>query len=157
MKKRIGRRNFVSSNHEKKIAMKTLFYPIVMLLATISASAQASLTSDIQSQFSDENSILEAGVRYYYYPNLDAYYDTTENLYIFESNTNKGQIVKAKEVPSGYRGYSLYNGIRVAITDYDGDEPFSKIAEHRKQFPKKYSSRRMPPKMARTDKDIACN
>jgi hypothetical protein len=120
-------------------------------------SAQNSVTTDIQSQFGDANSILEAGARYYYYPNLDAYYDSKENLYIFESNQNKGQIVKAKEVPSGYRGYSVYNGIRVAITDYDGDQPFSKIAEHRKQFPKKYASRRQPPKVAAADKNIAYN
>lgn len=125
-------------------------------MASLNVSAQASETTDIQAQFGDANSILAAGARYYYYPNLDAYYDSQENLYIFESNQNKGQIVKAKEVPSGYRGYSLYNGIRVAITDYDGDEPFTKIAEHRKQFPKKYSSRRQPPKVT-ADKNLALN
>lgn len=124
---------------------------------SLNSSAQYSATTDIQSQINDENSVLLAGARYYYYPNLDAYYDTAQNLYVFESNQNKGQIVKAKEVPSGYRGYSLYNGIRVAITDYDGDEPFSKIAEHRKQFPKKYTSRRQPPKAIKTDKNLAYN
>ena len=139
--------------------MKTLRYPfaILMLLMTSLSSAQASLTNDIQAQFAEENSILASGVRYYYYPNLDAYYDTTENLYVFESNTNRGQIVKAKEIPSGYRGYSLYNGVRVAITDYSGDEPFTKIAEHRKEFPKNYSSRRQPPKVVKADKNIASN
>ena len=129
--------------------MKTLYTLVIglMLMASINATAQTSVTSDIQSQFGDENSVLAMGARYYYYPNLDAYYDSKENIYIFESNQVKGQIVKAKEVPTGYRGYSVYNGIRVAITDYDGDEPFTKIAEHRKQFPKKYSSRRQPPKV----------
>src|SRR6476660_10286214 len=113
--------------------MKTLYTFVtgLLLMASLNTSAQTSVTTDIQSQFGDANSILESGARYYYYPNLDAYYDSKENLYIFESNQNKGQILKAKEVPSGYRGYSVYNGIRVAITDYTGDEPFTKIGEHR--------------------------
>lgn len=138
--------------------MKTLYASLtgLLLMMGLNSNAQYSATTDIQSQI-DQSAILVAGARYYYYPNLDAYYDTTENLYLFESNQNKGQIVKAKEVPSGYRGYSLYNGIRVAITDYDGDEPFTKIAEHRKQFPKKYTSRRQPPKVNKTDNNLAFN
>lgn len=136
--------------------MKTLYTTALLLMMSLTASAQYSETTDIQSQI-DQSAILVAGARYYYYPNLDAYYDTTENLYVFESNQNKGQIVKAKEVPSGYRGYSLFNGIRVAITDYDGDEPFTKIAEHRKQFPKKYTSRRQPPKAIKNDNNLASN
>jgi hypothetical protein len=139
--------------------MKTLYAPLtaLLLLVSLNLTAQASETTDLQAQFSDANSTLVLGARYYYYPNLDAYYDTTQNVYIFESNQAKGQIVKAKEIPSGYRGYSLFNGIRVAITDYDGDEPFSKISEHRKQFPKKYTSRRQPPKVIKVDKNLALN
>jgi hypothetical protein len=129
----------------------------LLLMASLNISAQTSVTTDLQAQFGDANSILEAGARYYYYPNLDAYYDSKENLYIFESNQNKGQIIKAKEVPSGYRGYSVYNGIRVAITDYNGNEPFTKIGEHRKKFPKQYSSRRQSPKIVHADKNIAAN
>lgn len=136
--------------------MKTLYTLIATLLLAGGISAQTSETTDIQTQFADNNSVLAMGARYYYYPNLDAYYDSKVNLYIFESNQQKGTIVKAKEIPSGYRGYSLYNGIRVAITDYDGDEPFSKIDEHRKMYPKKYTSRRQPPKPA-ADKNIALN
>jgi len=120
----------------------------LLFMASLNTSAQTSVTTDIQSQLADANSILEMGARYYYYPNLDAYYDSKENVYIFESNQNKGQIIKAKEVPSGYRGYSVYNGIRVAITDYTGDNPFSKIDEHKKKYPKQYKSKRQPPKVA---------
>lgn len=139
--------------------MKKLLYSLTALLLMVSytINAQSSQTIDIQTQIANDNSVLAMGARYYYYPNLDAYYDSEQNLYIFESNTAKGQIVKAKEVPSGYRGYSLYNGIRVAITDYSGDEPFSKIEEHRKQFPKKYSSRRQAPKVIKTDSNLALN
>jgi hypothetical protein len=139
--------------------MKTLLYSITGLLLMLgnNLTAQSSETTDIQANLTDEGSILQLGVRYYYYPNLDTYFDSEQNVFVFESNTNKGQIVKAKEVPSGYRGYSLFNNVRVAITDYDGDEPFTKIGEHRKQFPKKYTSRRQPPKVKATDKNLAYN
>lgn len=139
--------------------MKKLFYSLtgLLLLTSFNATAQSSETTDISTQIANDNSVLAMGARYYYYPNLDAYYDSQENLYIFESNTAKGQIVKAKEVPAGYRGYSLYNGIRVAITDYTGDEPFTKIDEHRKLYPKKYSSRRQPPKPSKGDSNVALN
>jgi hypothetical protein len=140
--------------------MKTLLYSITGLLLMLSynSNAQTSETTDIQSSVTDDESLLQIGVRYYYYPNLDAYFDSEQNVYVFESNTSKGQIVRAKEVPSGYRGYSIFNGVRVAITDYDGDQPFTKIGEHRKQFPKKYASKRQPPKANKNaDKNIAYN
>ena len=58
--------------------MKSLysFATALLLMASLNTSAQTSVTTDIQSQFGDANSILEAGARYYYYPNLDAYYDS---------------------------------------------------------------------------------
>jgi hypothetical protein len=133
--------------------MKTLYTVIAgfTLLVGISATAQTALTTDIQSQIASDESLPVLGVRYYYYPNLDAYFDSEENLYLYDQG---GQYVKAKEIPSGYRGYSLYNKVRVAITDYDGDKPYTKLDEHRKQFPKKYSSRRQPPK---SDHKLAFN
>jgi hypothetical protein len=133
--------------------MKTLYTVIAgfTLLVGVSATAQTALTTDIQSQIAADESLPVLGVRYYYYPNLDAYFDSEENLYLYEQG---GQYVKAKEIPSGYRGYSLYNKVRVAITDYDGDKPYTKLDEHRKQFPKKYSSRRQPPK---SDHKLAFN
>ena len=76
--------------------------------------------------------VTNCALRYYYYPNLEAYYDTKKNVYIFNQ---KGQWITAQEIPSGYRGYSLYNKVSVFITDYDDDDPvqFNKI--HKKRFP----------------------
>ncbi|HEY0092541.1 MAG TPA: hypothetical protein VGB43_08655, partial [Flavobacterium sp.] len=94
------------------------------------------------------------GVRYYYYPNLDAYFDAHTNLYIFEK---EGQWIKDKELSSGYRGYSIFNGVRVPIDDYNGDAPYSQIKEHRQKFPKKYSAKRQPPKQEKEDSKLALN
>lgn len=112
------------------------------LLASASVQAQASVTTEIQAMV-EEESLPAVGVRYYYYPNLDSYFDTRENMYLFQEN---GQWVKAREIKSGYRGYSIFNNVRVAITDYHGDRPYTKLEEHRKQFPKNYSSKRKPQK-----------
>ncbi len=134
--------------------MKTI-YSLLFVLAIYpwtNANSQVSVTTEIQASVAAEESLPVLGTRYYYYPNLDTYFDTQENLYIFEQ---QGQWVKSKDLKSGYRGYSIFNNVRVAITDYDGDRPFTKLDEHRKQFPKNYSSKRKPPKVIPNDSKVA--
>ena len=128
----------------RRNTMKTLHYIIAGLFLSLNSAsfAQASVADRIE-KISTEDELPSLGVRYYYYPNLDAYYDIRTNLYLFEQ---QGQWIKSKELTSGYRGYSLFNGVRVAINDYNGDTPYSQIKSHQEQFPKKYSSKRKPPK-----------
>lgn len=71
--------------------------------------------------------------RYFYYPNIEAYYDAKKNLYLYKDND--GVWAKAKEIPSGYRGYSLQNKINVVIDDYDGDDPIQLLPIHKKKYP----------------------
>ena len=71
-------------------------------------------------------------VRYFYFPNLEAYFDNQELVYYFRV---KGEWQTAEELPANYGGYSLYNKVKVTITDYDGDEPYKLIQTHKKQFP----------------------
>jgi len=121
---------------------KAFYLASALLLALQTANAQTPTqkTSDVES----EDALPSVGLRYYYYPNLDAYFDTRTNLYIYEI---EGVWTKSKELKSGLRGYSLLNGTRVPITDYNGETLYSQLAEHRKQFPKKYSSKRLPPNL----------
>ena len=70
--------------------------------------------------------------RYHYYPNLEAYFDAKTNTYIYSQN---GQWIVAKEIPSGYRGYSLNNKINVVISDYDDDNVTQFIKTHKKKYP----------------------
>ena len=129
--------------------MKTIYFLVTGLLITVNTAAQ-----DMAAK-SENDDLPVVGVRYYYYPNLDAYFDTHENLYIYEQ---KGQWVKAPQIASGYRGYSLYNNTRFEVTDYNGDEPFTKLSDHRKQFPKKFASKRLPPsKTMQNDTKVAYN
>lgn len=81
-------------------------------------------------------------VRYYYYPNLLAYYDTKVGMYLYQED---GEWVESEQLDVKTRGYSLKNGQYVIIKDYLGEEPYTLIDQHRKQFPADYSSRPKKP------------
>lgn len=68
-------------------------------------------------------------IRYYYYPNLQAYFDNLEMVYHYKDN---GEWKTAPELPQNYGGYSLYNKARVIIDDYDGDRPYDYLSVHKK-------------------------
>jgi hypothetical protein len=71
-------------------------------------------------------------IRYFYFPNLQAYYDNLKMVYYYK---DKGQWKKASEMPKNYGGYSLYNKARVTITDYDDDQPYNLLQVHKKMYP----------------------
>jgi hypothetical protein len=78
------------------------------------------------------NPVTNCQLRYYYFPNLEAYFDTQKSIYYYKEN---GEWITAEEIPDGYRGYSFYNKITVYITDYDDDYPYQFIEIHKKKYP----------------------
>jgi hypothetical protein len=78
-------------------------------------------------------------LRYYFYPNLDAYFDLKNSNFIY---VQLGNWITNGEIPSNYRGYSLYNNYRVEIKDYFGETPYINLNENRKNFPQDYRGRR---------------
>ncbi|RZJ29937.1 MAG: hypothetical protein EOO48_06290 [Flavobacterium sp.] len=118
--------------------MKKLNY---LLIATVCLVFQITLAQKAAAPADDEkivepilikDPVTQCAYRYHYYPNLCAYYDAKANLYIFKQN---GEWQKAKEIPSGYMGYSLNNKVNVVITDYDDDDPTQFIKLHKKKYP----------------------
>ena len=101
---------------------------IAFFLVALSANAQSMAANT--PKLTDP--ITNCELRYYYYPNLEAYYDIKKNIYYFKQ---QGEWITASEIPNGYRGYSLFNKIRVAITDYDDEDPTQFIGLHKKQYP----------------------
>lgn len=77
-------------------------------------------------------------IRYYYYPNLQTYYDTKNGLYISLQN---GNWITSEKLDLTTRGYCIKNGAHENIKDYDGDEPYTLLCEHKLQYPADYSSR----------------
>lgn len=71
-------------------------------------------------------------LRYYYYPNLQAYYDTQKKIYFLSKN---GEWQISEYIPSGCMGYSIYNKTNVIINDYDDDFVIQFLPKHKKIYP----------------------
>ncbi|HEX8563410.1 MAG TPA: hypothetical protein VF676_10565 [Flavobacterium sp.] len=132
--------------------MKTIHYlslGILLFLSSVS-TAQVSAYPDLNLE---ANTILQhemaTDIRYYYYPNLQAYFDTKTLTYLYSKNR---EWVESTRIPSGHMGYSVYNTTKVALTDYLGDTPYEMIEDHKKQYPPQYIAKRQaPPKQQKAD------
>lgn len=101
----------------------------VLLIIIYTSSAQN--VSDLNSTPTVDTSS-KTEIRYYYFPNIEAYFDLQEKVYLYKDN---GEWTEAEELPKNYGGYSIYNKARVNINDYDGDEPYLLLADHKKMYP----------------------
>ena len=123
--------------------MKKILY-LIALISTFSFAQQnnekptAEVKSNTEVGISSYNDLLNLEPRYYFYPNLEAYYDMQKEKFILKQD---GQWAEVAEVPNGYRGYSLYNSVNYEIDDYYGSKPYNYLAKHKEQFPTKYSAR----------------
>ena len=109
---------------------KTITLIVIMLFCCHAGFAQkAKNDENITPLF---NPVTNCQLRYYYFPNLEAYFDNLELVYHYKVN---GQWQKAESLPTNYGGYSLYNKVRVAITDFDGEEPYQLLKTHKKMYP----------------------
>ncbi len=109
--------------------MKPIEKVILLLLVFTCSFSSAQVSDEIQSASPNGK---ETGIRYYYFPNLEAYFDLQEKVYLYKED---GEWTEAEELPANYGGYSLYNKVRVTIENYDGDEPYLLLAEHKKMYP----------------------
>ncbi|HWY97713.1 MAG TPA: hypothetical protein VNY36_01400 [Bacteroidia bacterium] len=76
------------------------------------------------------------GVRYYYIPDIEAYYDVNAGTYIYMSN---GAWVRTAYLPPAYARYDIWGGYKVVLRDYDGDKPYEHFERHRKDYPRGYN------------------
>lgn len=112
-------------------AMKNFKITLLLIgLIAWSAHAQTSAKRNINAQLIDPET--NCVLRYYYFPNIEAYYDTQKNEYTY---LDSGQWKKIGEIPEGFRGYSLYNKVSVIIKDYDDEDPMQFHEVHKKKYP----------------------
>jgi hypothetical protein len=111
--------------------MKTtkFFIPLIILLLSCSINAQQ-VSSSNQALPIDKKT--NCYIRYYYFPNIEAYFDNLKMVYHYK---DKGVWTTAPELPQNYGGYSLYNKAHVEITNYDDDDPYKLILLHKKIYP----------------------
>ena len=151
---------FVISKLEKKKkyqyntnVMKNLYTTLVLVLVTITTFSQdkkyrSNNTVVLYDQvvairhnqiLSMEEAIVpveaeekEAEFRYYYLPNMYAYFDVQTNKYIYKENNNWKT---STELPKYYGGYSSFKNLRVPLKTYTGSTPQLMLNDHKKEFP----------------------
>ncbi|OXA90421.1 hypothetical protein [Flavobacterium hercynium] len=106
----------------------------VMLLMSVLSHAQVSINVNIGTPPSwgpeghDDS-------RYYYLPDIDVYYDVNQSQFIYD---NGGKWTRAKNLPAQHKKYDLYDGYKVVVNDYKGDDPYNYHTKHRASYPKGY-------------------
>lgn len=76
-----------------------------------------------------------AEARYYYLPDVEAYYDIQASMFICYVG---GTWVHRAHLPSVYRNYDLYDGYKVVMTDYQGSAPYHRFSEYKSKYAKGY-------------------
>ncbi|MDI9258378.1 hypothetical protein [Flavobacterium sedimenticola] len=111
--------------------MKTIKLLLVWAVVAVSNQAFAqNTTAKIETLPKDKKT--NCYIRYYYYPNLEAYFDNLTLVYHYKE---KGEWKTAPELPPNYGGYSMYNKAHVIINDYDDDKPYELLKIHKKLYP----------------------
>lgn len=74
-------------------------------------------------------------VRYYYLPDVEAYYDIETSMFIYYGG---GTWLHRANLPSHYSHYDLYSGYKVVMHDYHGNTPHHHFHDHKKKYAKGY-------------------
>lgn len=123
--------------------MKTLRFLIIGMLLFFAGSVQAQISVQVNlgtpppwgpTGYSD--------VRYYYLPDVEAYYDISSSRFIYFNGISW---VHRSYLPARYRNYDLYSGYKVVMNDYHGNSPYTHFREHKTKYAKGY--RGQPQKM----------
>jgi len=129
---------YYSGNEFKKQKMKSLkligFGIVLFLACTLQTQAQVSLHINIGSppQWGPEG---YSEARYYYLPDVEAYYDIHTSMFIYFGN---GVWIHRSYLPERYRNYDLYDGYKVVMTDYHGNYPYVHFRDHKMKYARGY-------------------
>ncbi|NVO18882.1 MAG: hypothetical protein HXX13_04230 [Bacteroidetes bacterium] len=106
----------------------------ILLFFAVAAQAQVSMSINIGTP-PPWGPVGYAEARYYYLPDVQAYYDLQTSLFIYSSG---GRWIHRTYLPGRYRNYDLYNGYKVVMTDYHGDAPYAHYREYRTKYHRGY-------------------
>jgi hypothetical protein len=116
--------------------MKTLKLLVIGMLLLFAGSVEAQISVRVNlgvppqwgpSGYSD--------VRYYYLPDVEAYYDVPSSMFIYYNGVTW---IHRSSLPTRYRNYDLYNGYKVPMSDYRGDSPYTNFRKHKVQYARGY-------------------
>jgi hypothetical protein len=116
--------------------MKTFKLLVFGMMLMLASSAQSQLSVNVHigtppawgpSGYND--------VRYYYLPDVEAYYDVQTSMFIYISGN---RWIHRSYLPTRYRNYDLYHGYKVVMNDYRGNSPYSHFRQHKMKYAKGY-------------------
>jgi hypothetical protein len=116
--------------------MKALKFVVFGFVLFLAGQSQAQVS--VRLNFGTQPQWAPVGyndVRYYYLPDVEAYYDVQSSMFIYSSGN---RWIHRRSLPSRYRNYDLYGGYKVAMNGYRGSTPYSDFNNHRTQYAKGY-------------------
>jgi len=116
--------------------MKTLRLIIVGLLLVFAGSAKAQISVNVNIGNPPLwGPVGYPAVRYYYIPDVEAYYDVTSSQFIYFNGVSW---IHRTYLPSRYKNYDLYHGYKVVMIDYHGNKPYSNFKDYKIKYAKGY-------------------
>jgi hypothetical protein len=126
--------DFTILNHKDK--MKTLKLIVIGMVLFLASAVQAQVSVKVHMGVPPPwGPVGFSEARYYYLPDVEAYYDVPSSMFIYNSG---GTWVHRAHLPGRFKNYDLYGGYKVVMTDYRGDAPYTHFREHQKQYARGY-------------------
>jgi len=114
-------------------ALKIIVFGLVLFLAgTVNAQVSVNINLGTPPLWGP---VGYTEAQYYYLPDVEAYYDVPSARFIY---LDGGNWVHRTYLPRQYRGYDLYNGYKVVMTDYRGKTPYVHFKEYKVKYAKGY-------------------
>jgi hypothetical protein len=115
--------------------MKTLKIIVLATALFIASAVQAQVSVSVNFSPPSWGPVGYNQVRYYYLPDVEAYYDVQSSMFIY---SNGGVWVHRAYLPERYRNYDLYGGYKVVMNDYRGNAPYTHFNDHKRKYYKGY-------------------
>ena len=115
--------------------MKAIKYIILGIGLIFASEAQAQISVNVIPQWGPAG---YSNARYYYLPDVEAYYDIQKSSFVYLSGNTW---LRSAQLPQRYSNYDLYNGYKVAMTDYNGKPPYGLFKYHKVKYAKGYKAR----------------
>ena len=110
-----------------------LIFLTTILLFAIKTTAQISVNINLGSRpthHTPQRYYYEDNVDYYFLPEIEAYFDNREGLYIYYSSN---RWIRSSRLPQNCGNYDVNNGVRIAV-NCSNNNPYDDFYSHKKRY-----------------------
>ncbi len=116
--------------------MKTIKFLVLGMILAFAGTAQGQLSVNVHIGTAPAwGPRGYDNARYYYLPDVEAYYDVNTAMFIYLSGNTW---IRRSYLPSHYRGYDLYHGRKVVMSNYHGNSPYYNHKVYRAKYGRGY-------------------